>query len=64
MIYAPTQGAGTNTPFVIGAMIGFSILMPLFQGLFTYLFIRLSLWIYNKLFKTIGGIEFEYSELH
>ena len=59
MAFSTTQSTSVGMPYTVGSMIGFGIIMPIFQGLFMYLFIRFSLWIYNKLFKKIGGIEFE-----
>lgn len=45
---------------------GFGLLffmMPIFQGVFAYLFMRLGLWLYNKISPRSGGIEFELAEL-
>ena len=45
-----------------GQMGGFSLMfliMPVFQGIFGYLLMRLGMWLYNKLVPRVGGIEFE-----
>ena len=39
------------------------LIMPVFQGIFGYLMVRLGLWVYNKLSPRIGGFEFEIEEL-
>lgn len=39
------------------------IMMPLLQGIFGYLMVRLGMWIYNKITPRIGGIEFEFEEV-
>jgi hypothetical protein len=35
------------------------ILVPLFQGVFSYIMMRFSMWLCNKITPRIGGIEFE-----
>jgi hypothetical protein len=37
--------------------------MPIFQGIFGYIMMRVGLWVYNKLRPSIGGIEFEFEEV-
>jgi hypothetical protein len=64
MVIVIIRGENTGTAMAIGTMIGLSLITPIIQGLFIYIFIRFSLWLYNKLSKRIGGIEFEYSEHH
>ncbi|MCY4045623.1 MAG: hypothetical protein OXE99_11145 [Cellvibrionales bacterium] len=59
MMFSGMPNVNTGAPFTGSSMIGLGIIMPIFQGIFAYLFIRFSLWLYNKLYKRIGGIAFE-----
>jgi len=38
------------------------LLMPFFYLIFTYLFVVLGCWLYNILFRFLGGFEFEFHE--
>lgn len=38
------------------------VLMPVFYLIFTYCFMRLGLWLYNKLSARFGGFEFVFEE--
>ena len=46
------------TPFFIMFLI-----MPLFQGGMFYIFMRFGMWVYNKFYSTLGGIEFEFESI-
>jgi len=53
------DGRPVNVVFPFGMMI---FIMPIIQGVFCYIMIRIGCWVYNKLFGKIGGIEFEFEE--
>jgi len=36
------------------------LLMPIFYLVFTYLFLAFGCWLYNKLYRWLGGFEFEF----
>ena len=59
---APVDQSGNeiNVGFPFGMMF---LVMPIIQGLFGYLMIRVGIWVYNKLYARIGGIEFEFEDL-
>jgi len=40
------------------------LIMPIVQGVFGYIMMRFGMWLYNKLTKHIGGIEFEFEEVN
>lgn len=50
---------GLATPKGMGPGIGMLIAMPIFYFIFTYLWVALTCWIYNHMFKHVGGIEYE-----
>lgn len=58
----PTAPDGTS-PSMMPFLFMF-LIMPIFQGVFGYIMIRLGLWVYNKLSPRIGGFEFELEELN
>ncbi|ALS98837.1 hypothetical protein AT746_11525 [Lacimicrobium alkaliphilum] len=54
------------TPTGGSSSFGFSalfILMPIFQGIFGYIMVRVGLWLYNLLSPRFGGFEFEYETI-
>lgn len=56
MLFAPKVDSAGNPidfPFIL------FLLMPIFYLVFTYLFVALGCWIYNKLYRFVGGFEFE-----
>ena len=56
----PTQYAQGNLvdfPFLMSAI------FPVFYLIFGYISIRIGCWLYNIMFKHIGGFEFEVSEV-
>ena len=50
------HGNEINLGFPFGMMF---LAAPFIQGLVGYIMIRIGIWVYNKLYKKIGGIEFE-----
>jgi len=58
--FIPTQFDPNGNPINIGFPFAMIILMPILQGIMGYLFIRFGIWIYNKMYSKIGGIEFEF----
>ncbi len=54
------NGNEINTGLSFGIMF---LVMPIIQGLFGYVLIRVGIWVYNKLYRRIGGIEFEFEDV-
>lgn len=50
---------GLTAPKGMGPSFGIFIVMPFFYLLFGYLGVAASCWIYNKMYKHVGGIEYE-----
>ena len=55
------NGNEINIGFPIGMMF---LVMPLVQGIFGHLMIRIGLWVYNKLYIKIAGIEFGFKNVN
>lgn len=59
LFVGPTQDAHGNPvdfPFLMFAI------FPIFYLIFGYISIRIGCWLYNLMFKYIGGFEFEVTE--
>ncbi|MCW8833076.1 MAG: hypothetical protein OQK09_16025 [Colwellia sp.] len=61
---APTPIGAEGNTISSGAFSGIFLIMPIFQGIFGYIMMRLGLWIYNMLTPRIGGIEFDFEEVN
>ena len=61
MMPGPMDASGhpVNVTFPFGTM---AIFMPIAQGIMGYLMVLFGTWLYNKLYTSIGGIEFELNE--
>jgi hypothetical protein len=53
---------GSGNPIDRFFPFGMFLLMPVFYLIFTYLFVAFGSWLYNILYKFIGGLEFEFNE--
>ena len=55
-IFTAPEGAGAMPLFMI-------LLFPIFYLVFGYLMVAAGCWFYNAMFRHIGGIEFERSDV-
>ena len=62
MLFMMPKVDNTGNPIDFMFPFGMFLLMPIFYLVFTYLFVALGCWVYNVLFKFIGGFEFEFKE--
>jgi len=57
LLFSPEGAQGFSKAFAIMLFV-----IPAFYFVFTYIFIRLGLWLYNKINPRFGGIEFEFEQ--
>ncbi|MDY6952508.1 MAG: hypothetical protein SWE60_13435 [Thermodesulfobacteriota bacterium] len=62
MLFMMPKLDNAGNPIDFAFPFGMFLLMPLFYLVFTYLFVVVGCWLYNKLFKLLGGFEFEFRE--
>ncbi len=64
MIFMTPEVNRSGNPIEFGFPYEMLIIMPFLYLVFTYLFVAVGCWLYNKLYKIIGGLEFEFNSDH
>ncbi len=61
MIFMTPEVDRSGNPIEFGFPYEMLIIMPFLYLVFTYLFVAVGCWLYNKLYRIIGGLEFEFN---
>jgi hypothetical protein len=60
MFFMMPKVDNAGNPIASGFPFVMFLLMPIIYLVFTYLFVAIGCWLYNKFFKLLGGFEFEF----